>query len=509
MAHKSYRVAYLRIAQESNAFSPLLSEIEDFERTHYFEGEGLAQLCRPTGVEVKGFTKSAELSGFMKAVLEEPEGEVEPVALFSAWAVPGGPLSKKAMEHFIARLERLFSTVGPLDGVLFSMHGAMSAEGEPHPEAIFLDTIRKYIGPKVPIAVTMDLHAQITPEKLNQIDILAAYRTNPHRDHAKTGYRASKLLLRKIRGEIEPYTAWRSLPMLLGGGSTLDFLPPMRPIYKRMKEMEKDERVLYVSLFQGHIWCDVQRPAWTPVVVTDNEPALAEQLAEELAEMSWRVKDKLPPEFKDAETTLKRIRKAIWARKTGTICVCDASDVVGTGAAGENTHFLQAALEYGKGLTGYIPIRDDQVVEQLWAHQVGDHVEVTLGGKIDPDRNPKLTVQAELTCRHQEGNFGRMVAIAVDDVHLVVTEAPPLAMKPEFYKNLGLDPWKADYVVVKSLFPYLIYFAKENRLPLYVRTKGVSDFDIGFEREYADLVHPKDTITDWRPIDRARRGIGL
>ena len=35
----------------------------------------------------------------------------------------------------------------------------------------------------------------------------------------------------------------------MGGGMTLDFLAPMRAVFKRMRQMEKDPRVLDVSSF--------------------------------------------------------------------------------------------------------------------------------------------------------------------------------------------------------------------------------------------------------------------
>ena len=35
------RLAYARISQETNALSPLRTELEDFERVHYLEGDAL------------------------------------------------------------------------------------------------------------------------------------------------------------------------------------------------------------------------------------------------------------------------------------------------------------------------------------------------------------------------------------------------------------------------------------------------------------------------------------
>ena len=95
------RIAYLRVTQESNAMSPVLTEVSDFEAAHYMEGATLHAATEPRGVEVAGFTKNAELSGFRRAVDKFGEGKVEAVPLLSAWAISGGPLSETCFTHFL------------------------------------------------------------------------------------------------------------------------------------------------------------------------------------------------------------------------------------------------------------------------------------------------------------------------------------------------------------------------------------------------------------------------
>ncbi|MEZ4466838.1 MAG: hypothetical protein R3F43_20920 [bacterium] len=71
---------------------------------------------------------------------------------------------------------------------------------------------------------------------------------------------------------------------------------------------------------------------------------------------------------------------------------------------------------------------------------------------------------------------------------------------------VGLDPAKADIVVVKSFFPWLIYFARYSRMNLWVQTEGITDLDAVKRIPFADPVFPIDEVADWRPIDRQRRG---
>lgn len=499
------RIAFARIAQESNALSPVRTTLEDFHRFHFMEGPALLDACGPRGVEAKKFMRNAELSGFVKAA--RAAGDVECVPLFSAWAIPGGPLDRETFEYFRDRLVADLDAAGPVDGLFLSLHGAMNVDGELDPEARFVEAARAVIG-EAPIGASFDLHGQMTRDKVGGLDVFTAYRTNPHRDHAKTGRKAGDLLIRTLRGEIRPSTAWRTLPMLLGGGPTVDFMKPMRHVYAEMDRLERDPRVLSTNLFMCHLWNNHPDLGWSTHVITDGEPELAERLAEEIADIAWAVKDQMPPTFLSPEAALAKVREARLRRKLGTVCICDASDVVTAGATGESTRLLEVFLRDGHGLRTLIPLRDPVAVAALYDKGVGDTVSMQVGGRLDPARNDGLRVEGTLLAKKDQDVVGKMVALDLGHVVLVLTEGMAAAVKPAFYTELGLSVWKADVVVVKTLFPFRIFFLPYARLSLYVKTEGITDFDAAYELEFADAMHPRDEVHDWRPADRRRRGAG-
>ena len=500
------RIGLVRIAQESNAYSPVLSELDDYDRTHFFEGQDLLDILEPSGTEVEGFLKNAELSGALKAIRQFGGKKVEVVPLFSSWAMPGGPISKTCLAALQERLRTALQSAGHLDGLMFSMHGAMNADEHDDPESLFLNTVRDVLGPDCMVAVSLDLHGQMTKEFIDQIDILAAYRTNPHRDHAKTGFRAGRMLTRGLLGEIRPVLAWRSLPMVLGGGTTIDFLPTMRPVYKYLKTLEKQDGVLDASLFNCHLWARHDDLGWSGVVMVDGDRDKAEKLADDLADTLWAVRHKQPPELSSADDAINKVRSIRVRKRLGTICVCDASDIVGCGTPGENTRLVRAVWEEGSDLTAYMPIRDADVVNELWTTPIGHTVTVTVGNKLDPD-NPAFTLTAALEKRVEHDTFGKMAVLRRGTTWLVVTERACLVMKPQFYAELDLSPWKADMVVVKSLFPFRLYFALHNRKTIYVKTRGASDFDRVTELDFNGPVHPLHAIDSWRGEDARRRGV--
>lgn len=494
------RLAYARINQESNAFSPLATTLRDFERTHLVEGAALERTTRPLASEVPGVTPWGELSGFCHALRKE---DVELVPLLSAWAMPSGPLTEETFAVLRDRLLASLRDAGPLDGVYLCLHGSMRATGVTDPEGALIEAVRAEIGDR-PLAVSYDLHGLMTKTKAEVPDLVTAYRTNPHRDLPQVGMRTARLLLRAVRGEICPRTAWRSLPMALGGGLTIDFLQPMRRIFRRMKAMEKDPRVLSPSLFMVHPFTDAAQLGWSTVVVTDDDAELAERLADELAELAWSVRDVPPPALDGPREAIDRARRARWARRTGCVFFTDVSDVVGAGGVGDNPNLLRALLDEAPDMTSYVPIRDPIAVAELW-EAVGQTARATVGAAFTPEHGDPVEVQGRVLARREGAQYGRGVAMDLGPVKLVITEEAPYTLYPSFYGDYGLRLRHADIVVVKSFFHFRIFHGPWLRRHLGVKTRGTTDLDLYAGVTHDGPIHPRDPVDDWRPRDRVRR----
>jgi microcystin degradation protein MlrC len=504
--NKKYRIAFGRFMHETNSFSPVETTIEDFKRTHYVEGQELLIACQPENEEVKGFLKNLELSGFYKAVKKHKDKNIELIPTVSAWSISGGPVAKKDFDDYCEKIKSYLKEAGELDGVFLALHGALGVTGEIEPEVKLIKEIRSVVG-DIPIAVTMDLHANLSKEKIENIDIICAYRSNPHWDMARTGFRAGDILIKSISGEVQLTKSWRTLPMLLGGGVTIDFLPPMRGIFQRLKEIEQDSRVLYCSVFMCHPFLEHPELGWSVNIITDNNQELAESISDEIAERCWAVRKKMPPKFPELNESLEKIRKMKLTRKVGCIAVCDASDVVGAGGTGENTAILKELLDNAKDLLSLIPIRDKDVVYQLWDKNIGDDIDVVVGGKLQPEINDPVQVIGKLQLKKETQSFGKVLVLDLDNVKLVVTEGYALPMKPSFYEDLGLSTFKADIVVVKNFFHFRLYFMAKSRKSIYIKTKGITDLDKILEVKSIYPYYPKDDLDDWREIDKQKRGI--
>lgn len=502
---KKLRIAFGRVMQETNALSVVPTTLADFERTHLVSGGELMRIVEPSVQEVKGYMKNLELSGFARAARAFDGAEVELVPLLSAWAISGGPLSRACYDTLEADLCQRLSDAGPVDGVFLALHGAMGVEGMLDPETQLACAVKKATGGK-PIAASFDLHGNTTRARVEAIDVLSAYHTNPHRDHAKAAARATNALLRSLTGEIELTTAWRSLPMILGGGNTIDFLAPMRAIYRQVRRALKTAGVVDASIFSVHPWNDDPELGWSVVVHTDRDRALAEELAERLAEACWSVRTEMPPPFANAGEAIREARDAIVARKLGVVVMADVSDVVTAGSIGESTALMAALLDEGRDLVTYCAVRDAEVVALCHERGAGAEVDVALGGKLDPARTAPLRSRARVRSVHPAGPFGRVAVLAHQRSFIVVTEGAPMVMMPAFYTDVGLRIWDADVVVVKNFFPFRMFFLPYARKTIYVKTGGITDLDAAFALPFAGPVHPRDRVDDWRAADARRRG---
>lgn len=483
-------IVYAEFMHEVNSFSPVITTERDFRADHLFYGEA----ARESGIKEK-----KQLAGFLKAVEKLGKGRIEKVPLVHAKSMSGGPVDSVFYQHIKTYILEGIAGQPRVDGIYLSMHGAMGVQGMFDPEGDIIESVRQLVGPNVPIAVSFDLHANVTRRRAECADIIVAYKTNPHRDHRKTGFRAGELLIRTMKGEIEPVMVMNKMPLLKGGGMNIDLIPPFRKIFRTMKKMERDNDVLSVSFFPVHLWIDEPELGYTTIAITNGKPELAQKKADEIADMAWAVRDVPQPAGNTPEEAIEIARRKRFARRFGTTVFCDVSDAVGTGTPGESTWILKALLENGSDLTTYLTMRDEQAANQAWQFEIGDIVQLTVGGKIDTAYNKPIDYEGEILFK-EETSFGKTLIIKHEGIHLILAELPMASREPSSFKDLGLSLWKADIVVVKNLFPFRYRYLLYNRKTVNVITPGLSNTD-PFKLNYQHIprpIYPLDRIESWR-----------
>ena len=170
------RIAVGGWQHESNSFAPMPTRYEDFLAPggHPALSRGPALLPALTG-------SATALSGALP-VLQAAGAELAP--LLWCLAMPAGPIEDAAFERIAALLCADLSDAlgeGRLDGVYLDLHGAALADSVPDVEGALLQRMRRILG-DVPIAISLDPHANLTAAMVDCSDAVAPYRTYPHID---------------------------------------------------------------------------------------------------------------------------------------------------------------------------------------------------------------------------------------------------------------------------------------------------------------------------------------
>ena len=126
----------------------------------------------------------------------------------ATWAEPGGLLQRQTYEDLRDQILGELRAALPVDAVILGLHGAMVAQGYEDCEGDLLERVRAIVGPDVLIAAELDPHStHLTPRRVANADILAAFLEFPHTDFYERGEHVVDLALRTLKGEIRPVMA--------------------------------------------------------------------------------------------------------------------------------------------------------------------------------------------------------------------------------------------------------------------------------------------------------------
>ena len=148
-------------------------------------------------------------------------------------------------------------------------------------EGELLSRIRA-IDPHTPLCVAYDMHANVFPAMVDNTQIVTGYQTYPHIDQRQTAERAARALLRVMRREAKPTAAWGAAPMLPHVMAQGTHQAPNKDLQALCAKWEASGRALAASLFVGFPHADVTMAGLSAVVVTDNDPAGAQAMVDEL-----------------------------------------------------------------------------------------------------------------------------------------------------------------------------------------------------------------------------------
>ena len=259
------------------------------------------------------------MRGFVAAAREYKD--VELIGLESPAGVFGGSSASWSTEdtfnHFMDRMLEDLRESMPVDGVYLALHGAMAVRNIPRPEAEIARRFREVVGPDVPIVGSFDLHGNEDEEFLRWADMAFVTKRYPHYDSAIQGARSARSLVRIARGTYNPTTATRKPGVITPTVLQWTGQSPSMDIMERARRWEAREQDVFVSVFYGFPWADVPDVGATVHVMTNNDQALADRIADDMSDFIWRVREDLfGDEFAQPEVAAGRAADAFAAGET-------------------------------------------------------------------------------------------------------------------------------------------------------------------------------------------------
>jgi len=380
----------------------------------------------------------------------------------SAHAGPSGPVTAEAFEN-IAGLIIVAAQAEQPDGVLLPLHGAMVAEFFQDGEGELLSRLRDVIGADVPIAITLDLHANVSTKMCDLAQIIVSYKTYPHIDMREAARHAGNILQRAMLGEISPRTLRAHRPMLCEANGGRTDIGPMIERIANARAYEAEPNVFAVSINAGFEGSDIAEIGPTVLVTCQGDTAAHQAFAEKIADDIWEHRTECLNSFYSVEEAVDIA--ATYTESDAPLIIADYSDNPGGGAYGDSTDLLGALLQKGLSNACFGPMVDPEAARQLHEHNEGDIVTITVGGKTDPHfGGGPLTLTGRILCLSDgvcigdgpmmsglEMNYGLTSVLQVDGVAILVVSEPIQMYDLQQFRSFGIDPAEHEVVGLKSM----------------------------------------------------------
>lgn len=445
------RIVYGGFQHETNTFAPDLADWDAF-----LAGGGWPGVC--SGDDVWPTIKGANIpaAGFVQSALDAGD-----TVIATTWAAasPSAHVEAETYERIAGSIVDGIRAALPVDAVYLDLHGAMVSQRFDDGEGELLRRVRELVGPNIPVVASLDLHANVTTQMLEQADILVAYRTYPHVDMAHTGTRAYRLLKARLAAGKRPAVAIRRLPFLIPICWQCTDIEPAKGLYQHLEQIEAG--VLHVSFATGFPAADF--PECSPVIWAYGDTSVqASTAANELADAALAAEASFAGKLYDPDEAVRYAMEAATASGK-PIVIADAQDNPGAGSNSDTTGMLRALLRNGAKRAAIGLLVDPESARQVHTAGAGKNIRLALGGKSGVPGDSPFEAdffiesvsdgRVDATGPYYRGfnlNLGLSACLRIDGVRVVVASNKVQMADQSMFRFVGVEPTDQDILVVKS-----------------------------------------------------------
>jgi microcystin degradation protein MlrC len=487
------RVAIAGFQHETNTFAPFPTGWENFQKPGawppFATGEQAADQARGLNVPLGGFVDAAE--------------DFDLIPVVYAAAEPGGMVTKDAFDRITGLICDGLATASDLDAVYLDLHGAMVTEGYEDGEAEILARVREIVGPDLPVAVSLDLHGNLSPAFYERASCVTMYRTYPHIDMALTGARAARLLGELLERGRPFATAFRHLDYIIPITAQSTRREPGARLYGGLDDLVS-KGVSSVDFAFGFPPADIEFCGASVYACGDDQKAVdaaADAMLGALQEAESSFDSALVP-------ARAAVRRAMQVNGLKPVILADPQDNPGAGAPGDATGVLAALLE-GNATAVIGMIWDSKTAAQAHQAGVGAMIDASIGGQFPESGGPAIPVHArveqlsdgQFLCTGPmfggiHANLGPCARLRVRqggaDVTIVVGSNRAQNADQAILRHIGADPENYKVVAVKSAIHFLADYEPIAQEVIFAEAPGANPCKI-------------DAI----PYTRLRKGVRL
>jgi len=479
------RVLIAGFMHETNTFSGLPTSLESFRARDLCYGDDVKKVFRGTKTEIAAFLDAAEAF------------EWQAVTPVFANATPSGKVEEEVFRHLADTIIAALKDDGPFDALLLALHGAMVCSHVDDGEGALLEEVRAVIGREIPIAVTLDLHANVTDRMAALADVVVIYRTYPHVDQYEIGREAAELVRRTLAGEIQPATRVARGTMLDGADHGRTTRPgPMTELLARADRLKCEPAVLSTSVAAGFPWADIEEAGPSAVIVSDGPAPQASEWAGSLVDAIWESRRNLTIETVSVEAAMARA--VAHGVGNGPLVLADFADNPGGGGYGDATKLLRGMIDAGLDNAAFATVYDPVTVRTCIEQGLGAHVVVAIGGRIDPRYGEPVPVTGHVVAV-TDGKFrlkgpmmagfpidmGPTVVLRVGGVDIIITSGRFQVYDLMVFEHARVDPAAKSVVAVKSAHHFRAAYGPIASDVILVDAGGLTS------RNYRDLPYEK------------------
>lgn len=489
------KILIARMNHETNTFSPVATPLAAFGRNGPSYGDEAYRENKGMQTAMSAFIDAAERAG------------AELVTPVSASANPSGPVAAQA---YTALCDAIVNAAHGCDAVMLDLHGAMVAENSNDGEGDLLERVRAAL-PHAPIAVALDLHANVTAKMIANADVIVSFKTYPHVDMYACGEHAARIFFDKIAGRSTPVIAWAQPPLLTHTLRSTSAAGAMKRAVEAAQQAERDG-MLAVSILAGFSLADIPAPCISVIVVGEGDQAAAQEVATRIGRQIW---DEREAFFYKSAPLAESVAEgaALAVDPDKPVLLLDHGDNCMSGGTCDVMDVFDEAVK--QGLNGIVmgPVCDPDAVAALFAAGPGATVSVGIGNKLAATgkRAPVHltgTVRALTdgeyiisgpTYTGQRAFMGRAAVLDTGGAKIVVTERTHEPWDLGVFESVGIDPRRATYLILKSRMYCRPVFVPIAQGLVECDSRGVTSSDFGLF-DFTNVirpVYPLDAQVQW------------